>query len=137
MNVEINFLGVALAAVSSMLIGYFWYAPKGFGNTWTRLAKIDPKKFNTSVAMSSAVVSSLVMAYGLAYATFVSHAFFMHSFLTDALLTALFVTVAFQAIRMFQRAQFNQDSHTETAIHIGNEVVIVMVMALIIGLNGA
>lgn len=134
MDVQVNILAIVLATLSSMVIGYFWYNPKLFGNTWIKLSKIDPKKGNIGLGMGSAVLSSFIMAFGLAYASDVAQQFFDVSFLQAALETGLFVFVAFQGVRMFQRAQFNQDSHTESLIHIGNEFVTVMVMALIIGL---
>jgi hypothetical protein len=136
MNVDINWLAVVLATLSSMVIGWIWYNKAGFGDIWLKLSKVNPKKFNTPLAMGSAVVSSFLLAWSLAYATFVFHSFFHHSYLNDAMLTGIFVFVGFQGLRMFQRAQFNQDSHIESAIHIGNEFVIVIVMTLIIGLIG-
>ncbi len=38
MSVEVNWLAVALATVSTMAVGSIWYTPKVFGNTWIRLA---------------------------------------------------------------------------------------------------
>ena len=138
MNAEINYLAVLLAAFSAMMIGYFWYGSEefGFGGAWAKLAKIDLKKSSTPLAMASATISALVMAYGLAYAAFIANDYFQNSYLVNALQVGLFVWVCFQSIRMYQRARFNQESQAESVIHITNEFVTVMVMALIIGLIG-
>ncbi len=40
----VNFIGVLVAAVASMLFGMIWYSPKIFGNKWMRLTGISKKK---------------------------------------------------------------------------------------------
>ncbi len=136
MDIQVNFIAVFCATIASMIIGYVWYAPFGFGDIWTKLAKIDPKRFNTGVAMASAIVSSFGMALGLAFATYVVTRAFGQDFLYSSLWTGVFVFSLFQGLRMFMRAQFNQDTYTETLIHIGNEFVVLMSMSLIIGAFG-
>jgi len=139
MGIEVNILAIILAAVSSMVIGYFWYGSDkfGFGKQWARLSRIDLKKSSTPLALTSAAVSAIVMALGIAIAAFVWQEFSSASFLSSALVVGLFVWLAFQALRMFQRARFNQEASGATVIHIANEFVTVMVAALIIGLLGA
>jgi len=138
MNVEVNIVAVILAAVSSMAIGFFWYGSDkfGFGAAWANLAKVDLKKSSTPLALVSAGVSALVMVYGVAYATFITRTYFGGSYLTSALKVGLFAWICFQGIRMYQRARFNQETQTESAIHISNEFVTIMAAALIIGLIG-
>jgi len=40
MSVDINYWGVLLAGVSSMVVGFIWYARGVFGKTWGKLAGI-------------------------------------------------------------------------------------------------
>jgi len=71
MGVEINYLAVLLAALSTMAVGAFWYTPAVFGNLWMKLAHVKPDK-NMSAGQSAlmyglAFVGSLVTAYVLAH----------------------------------------------------------------------
>ena len=138
MNIEVNLLAIIVAAISSMVIGYFWYGSDtfGFGRKWASLTKIDLKKSSTPLALTSAGVSALVMALGIAVAGYVWSSFSGQQFLVSTIQVGLFVWIAFQGLRMFQRARFNQEPATATNIHLANEFVTVMVAALIIGLVG-
>lgn len=139
MNIEINLLAILLGTVSSMMIGYVWYGSDafGFGREWARLTKVDPKKANNPLALIAAAVSAAVMTLGIAAGAFVWQGFSGNGFLASSLQVALFVWLCFQALRMFQRAQFNQEAPKATAIHISNEFVTVLAAGLIIGLLGA
>ena len=66
MNVEVNYLAVFLAAVSSMIVGSIWYARGVFGETWAKLAGIklgDMKGSNVILVMGLTFVLSLLTAY--------------------------------------------------------------------------
>jgi len=135
-GVEVNFLAVILASVLTMILGYIWYLPRFFGNTWFRLANIDLRVLNSKTAMISAGLSLIFMAYALAFITTLLHRVSGNSFFIDALIAAFFVFIGFQGLRMFQLAAFNQRSYQETAIHIGNELMTAVVMGLTIGVMG-
>ena len=49
MEVTVNLWAVLAAMASSLVVGSIWYARPVFGNTWMRLAKIDPSKDGGSV----------------------------------------------------------------------------------------
>ncbi len=136
MDVEVNYVAVLLAAFSSMFIGYIWYNPKVFGAKWLKLAKLDPKKTNTALAMGSAALASLVMAYVLAHVSYLSYSFFQDSFFMDTIMTTFWMWAGFQVFRVFQRDQFNQRPLQESLIHIGNDFVTIFAMGIIIGLMG-
>ncbi|MES2630752.1 MAG: DUF1761 domain-containing protein [Patescibacteria group bacterium] len=138
MNIEVNILAILIAAFSSMFIGYIWYGSDtfGFGKKWAALTKIDIKKSSTPLALISAGISALVLAFGLAVMAYVWQSYSNESYLASALTVGLFVWLFFQALRMFQRARFNQEPVQATWIHLANEFVTVMVASLIIGLFG-
>ncbi|MDB5170203.1 MAG: hypothetical protein JWN82_599 [Candidatus Saccharibacteria bacterium] len=136
MDVEVNYLAVLLATVAAMVVGYVWYNPKVFGNAWIKLAKIDPKASNMTWSMGSALVGSFLMAFVLAHLTFLANSFYNNEFIYDALLTGFWVWLGFQFLRPFMHDQFNQRRKKESLIHMGNDFVTIMVMALVIGLLG-
>lgn len=68
MNVEVNYVAVLLAAVAAMVIGYFWYSPTLFADTWVKsMGKkmSDLKATNMNQAMALMFVGALIEAYVL------------------------------------------------------------------------
>lgn len=65
----LNYWAVIAAWVVYMLVGSFWYSPKGFGKLWTKLSGVDIMKLpqnEASRAISYVIASSLVQAIVLA-----------------------------------------------------------------------
>ena len=140
MEVQINYLAVLLAGLSSMVVGALWYTPLVFGNFWMKLAKVKPD-IKMSIAQSTvlyggALIASLVTAYVLAHVTFLSHYFFSNNLLQDALSTAFWLWLAFTVARFFVHDSFEGRSIKLTLLNSGHELLTVMVMALIIGAMG-
>jgi hypothetical protein len=68
---EVNYLAVALAAVSAFLIGGLWYSPIMFANKWAALTGLSEEKMKSgSMAMifGGAFLLNLVAAWLLAVA---------------------------------------------------------------------
>lgn len=137
MDVEVNYLAVFLAAASSMVVGSIWYAPKVFGNTWMKLAKVDPNKQSSpkamTILMGGTFLLSLLTAYVLAHVSFLSNQFFGNSFFQDAVSTAFWVWLGFVATRILTHNMFDQRPGKLTWLALGNEFVTIMLMGLIIG----
>ncbi len=136
MNVDVNWLAVVLATLSSMAVGSIWYSPKVFGDDWAKLVKLDKKKAEKNAAKAIAVtlIVSFVTAYVLAHMAYLSNFFFNHSFLQDSLTTAFWVWFGFTATRFITHDAFEGRRKKLTAMNIGHELVTFMVMGLIIGL---
>ncbi|MDO8481235.1 MAG: DUF1761 domain-containing protein [Nanoarchaeota archaeon] len=65
-----NYLGVVLAALASMVLGWLWYGPL-FGKMWIAAMKIDPKKGadmkkNMGKSYFGMIISSLLTFFVLA-----------------------------------------------------------------------
>lgn len=141
MNVEVNYLAVVLAMVSSMVVGSIWYAKSVFGMQWAKLAHVnlnDEKKMKKEApkAIGVTVVVSLITAYVLAHVAFLSHDFFGNSFMMDALMTAFWLWLGFTAARFITHDAFEQRPAKLTAMNCAHEFVTLMVMAVIIGAFG-
>src|SRR4030095_5273300 len=138
MEVEVNYLAVVLAMLSSMVVGSVWYAKSVFGKRWAKLAKVDLDKNQGNVAkplLITAVVS-LITAYVLAHVTYLSYTFFGDSFLSCALTTAFWMWLGFTAARFITHDAFEGRPMELTAINIGNELATFLAMGLVIGLVG-
>lgn len=141
MGVDVNYLAVLLAAVSSMVVGATWYNPAVMGTQWAKLAKvkIDQKISGGKQALMyiGTFLASLLTAYILAHVTFLSHEFFKNDFLQDALMTAFWLWLGLTAARIFTHDTFEGRPLKLTAMTASFELVTLVVMALIIGLFGA
>lgn len=138
MEVQINFLGVFLAMLSSMVIGSIWYTQSVFGNAWIKLAKIDmsKNKGNATKPIIITMVVSLVTAYVLAHVSYLSNQFFGNSFLQDSLTTAFWMWLGFTAARFITHDAFESRPMKLTAINIGHELVTFLAMGWVIGIVG-
>lgn len=136
MEVHISWLAVALATLSTMIVGSVWYTPKVFGNTWMKLAKISPKKQASSAVapMITTLIMSFITAYVLAHVTFLAHHFFGNSLMQDALSTAFWAWLGFTATRFVAHDAFDGRPKMLTVLNISHEFVTFMVMGFIIGL---
>ncbi len=135
MGVEINWLAVMLATISTMVVGSIWYTPKVFGHKWEKLARIDPRhRASAPKAIGITVVVSLVTAYVLAHVTYLSNNFFGHSFLQDAISTAFWAWLGFTAARFITHDAFENRPWQLTLMNVAHELVTLMVMGAIIGL---
>lgn len=138
MDVEVNYLAVVLAMLSSMVVGSVWYAESVFGKQWAKLARIDMKKNKGSVfvPIATTMVVSLITAYVLAHVTFLSNYFFGNSFLQDALTTAFWMWLGFTAARFITHDAFEGRPRKLTLLNVAHELVTLLLMGLIIGLFG-
>lgn len=136
MGVEINIWAVVLAMASSMLVGTVWYAKPVFGRVWMKMVGLDDQKASKGAgrAIAGTVIVSLITAYVIACAAFISHNFFANSFLVDSLLTAFWLWLGLTAARFITHDLFEQRPWKLTLLNISHEFVTVMIMGLIIGL---
>lgn len=133
MDVQVNWLAIVLATVSSMVVGAIWYGPL-YGKQWRSLAKLDAKYEPTPRSLGIAFVTALFMAYVLAHVTVLSHSYFGNSYMQDALSTGFWIWAGFQATRMVMRDAFEGKRKKLTLINAGNDFATIMVMAVVIGL---
>ncbi len=135
MEVQINYLAVLLAAISSMVVGSIWYMPAVFGDTWAKLAKIKLKDMgaNPAKAYGLTFIASLLTAFVLAHMTYIAHTFYTNSFLYDAVLTAFWLWLGFTGARILVHDLFENRPLKLTLLNSAHELATIVVMALVIG----
>ena len=135
MDVQINYLGVLLAAVSSMVVGSIWYMPTVFGNKWSKLSKVDLKKMGANPAKTYGLtfVASLITAFVLAHISFIANSFYHNSFIYDAVMTAFWMWLGFTATRILVHDLFENRPSNLTFLNVAHELVTLVVMALVLG----
>jgi uncharacterized membrane protein len=135
MNVEVNFIAVLLATVSTMVVGSVWYSLKTFGKSWEAMTygvskrkRADPK-----TAILITLVVSLLSAYVLAHFIFLAHTFFQNSWLQDSVTTAFWAWLGFTAARLITHDAFENRPAKLTLMNCAHELVTFLVMGVVIG----
>lgn len=139
MNVEVNFLAVVLAALSSFVVGMIWYSKPVFGTSWMKMVGMTDKKAEKGMAkaMGFSFFAALLTAYIVAYMGYIANAFFTdNSFLINAVNTSFWLGVGIAATTIVTHDAFEQRDMKLTAMNMGNQVVTILTMGLIIGLMG-
>jgi hypothetical protein len=136
MGVEVSWIGIVLAVVAAMVVGFIWYSPGVFGNTWQRLAGLDSDKAKKGMVgpMAATVIGAVLTAYILAHTAYLSHAFFKNSFFMDSVNTAFWLAIGISATTLLIHNSFEHKPWKLTAISIGNRIVSLIVMGAVIGL---
>lgn len=131
----INYIAVLLAAVSSMVVGFIWYAKPVFGKRWMRLSGLTDETLakNPVLPLVITFIVSFLTALVLAGAAFIVHDFYQGNFLVDALLTGTILWIGFTAARMITHDLFDRRPSSLTVLNMAHELVTILVMALIIG----
>lgn len=65
---DINFVGVIVAAISGMALGALWYSPVLFGNAWMEAVGLtEENPGSATTPMIGSMVASVVTAFALAW----------------------------------------------------------------------
>jgi uncharacterized protein DUF1761 len=142
MSVDINWLAVALATLSSMLVGSIWYAKPVFGKLWIKLAKLDEKKMEQNASkdmpriMALALAMSFLAAFVIAHVAAISKVFYDVSTLEAGLTTAFWLWIGISVTTVVVHDIFEQRPTKLTLLTVGNQFFTLMAMGLIIGLLG-
>jgi len=62
MELEMNWLAILLAALSTLVMGFIWYNPKTFGNIWMRESGVTEEKMKGA---NMALIFSLSFVYAI------------------------------------------------------------------------
>jgi hypothetical protein len=134
---HINLLGILVAAVSTMVVGFLWYSPMLFAKPWIRemgydmndKAKMEEMKKSAGPAYAGSFVASLVSAFMLAL--------FLHWTRTEnwqfGLLIGFHVWLGFVATVQLTGVLFMKQSMKLFAINTGYQLVCYLVMGAILG----
>jgi hypothetical protein len=133
---EINIWAVLAATLSTMVVGFIWYARPVFGTWWMKTARVQEGGSMVYPLVATLIVS-FISSIVLAGATTIVYVFYGESnFLLDAVLTALIFWAGFTAARIITHDGFENRPKLLTLLTISHELVTFLVMGLVIGLFG-
>ena len=133
MTIDVNFWAVAIATISTMIVGSIWYTPAVFGNYWMRVAKVDMEDRSAVGPILTTLLVSFISAWVLAIATQVTWMALGGGYLVVALMTAIIGWAGFTAARFITHDAFEGRPAGLTVLNIAHELVTFVVMGLIIG----
>lgn len=131
---EVNVLGVVLATVAAMVIGYIYYMPQlPTGKEWVKLVKLTEAQMNKSagIAMLATVLLNLVTATLLA--VLIPYVAVINELkeVPAGLLTAFIIWV-FIAIASLSNVLFGQRRKRLWAIEAGYSLLMFLAMGVIL-----
>jgi hypothetical protein len=135
MQVQVSLIGVILAAVAAMVIGFVWYHPKFFGATWQKMIGLSDKdmKKNMPTAMGMMVVVSLLTAYILDHFINYAHSFMAVSWMSAAVQTSLWVWLGFGLTTIVAHGAYEPRDRQVMLINAGNRLATLLAMGLVLG----
>lgn len=136
MDIELNWIAILLAGLSTMVVGSVWYGPL-FGKLWEKLAKIkrDPNFGGAKMAIMyiGAFLTSFITAIVMAAIVFVVYQFFGGNYLLVSVATTAALWLGFTAARIHMHDSFEGRPKQLTSLTLSHEFVTLIIMAVIIG----
>ncbi len=131
--IDVNYISLFSAAISSMVIGIAWYSPTVMGSRWMKLtgmSESDMKEGAKPAMFFKSFVIALVTAYTLAYFIKLSSA----SDLISALGVGLWIWVGFVATSGFINTMYSKRNWQIFYIDYGYQLASILAMSAILGL---
>ncbi|WP_430645795.1 DUF1761 domain-containing protein [Agromyces sp. GXS1127] len=130
---DVNWWAVALATLSTLVVGSAWYTPMLFGNYWMRVARVDAGDRSPVGPITTTILVSVVSAWVLAVAVNTAWTALGGSYLLVALGTAALLWAGFTAARFVTHDAFEGRPAGLTAVNVAHEFITFAFMALIVG----
>ena len=128
---NVSWVGVLVATIAGLVIGFVWYAPQVFGRRWAAGAGIElPSGTPAPGILAGTVVLALITAYVLAVlakATAVAN-------IADGLVLGILVWLGFVMTWSAQGLLFEKRPTDYVLINIGQGLVSLAVMGAIFGI---
>ncbi|HSX23664.1 MAG TPA: DUF1761 domain-containing protein [Candidatus Saccharimonadales bacterium] len=135
MNVQVNLVGVLLAAVASMALGAVWYAKPVFGKMWLKLVGLSEKdqQANAAPALVQGFIMALLTAYVVAHVSYLSNQFFHHSFMQDAIATGFWLGLGISATTVAIHGAFERRPQRLVLLTVAHQLVGFIIIGAVIG----
>lgn len=135
MDVQLNWIALAIATVAGMGVGVVWFAGPVFGRPWRRLASFGPKADAPSPFVYVAALlatAAFVLTLGVATSLVVSA--FGLSVMAAAFASAAVLWLGVLVPRHAAIALFQDSPKPLVLIYIGHDLAVLALAAVIIGL---
>jgi hypothetical protein len=136
--IEVNWLAILLAGVSTMVVGFLWYSPKLFGKKWMAYMGYTPESMKEGQRQMAKLyllsfVASLVTAYILSHVIVLSQYYYEYDWVMTGLTSAFFMWLGFVAPVQLTDVLFGGKKWGLFVINTGYQLVSLLVMGVILG----
>ncbi len=127
----VNWIAIVVAAVVQMVVGFLWYSPMLFGNTWLKLSgiKMPSKKPDMTMPMIWMLVGAVVTAFVLS--GFVGYA--GAKGLVEGALIGLMAAIGFQVTSHASSVIFEGKPFQLYLLNVGHMVVGMALAGAVLG----
>ena len=139
MEVDFNWIAILAGAASAMVLGAVWYNNAVFGEKWRVAAGLSKESAgaNEMKGMVASLVRSLVLSFVLYHVIYVTAYFYSQdSFFVNAISVGFAVGLGLIAFSMLLHDIFDQRDKVVTRIHVGFEIIAVLLVSGVIGIIG-
>lgn len=139
MQIEINWLAVAIATFIGTVIAGVWYQDPVFGKAWRKATGVTPKQSKQAgnAPMVVLLLVNFVTAAVLASLVYISSHFFQDYSVGHALLVGAAAGLGLSATTLIVHNGFELKPKKLTLINVAYQFAIFLAMTLVIGLFGA
>lgn len=137
MGVEVNHLGVLVAAVSSMALGFLWYSPMVLGKPWMKekgFTSESLKKAQKEMSKLYGVsfIVALFTAFVLSHVMALSESFYGYPLVQTGLMTGFWMWFGFIMPVQTTATIFGDKNWRLLGIDTGYQLASVLVMGVVI-----
>ena len=127
-----NYLAVAVCALSSLVLGFIWYGP-GFGKAWMKLVGLKPEDIDPKDAMKG-YIFSLIFSFITSLVLAVLINLMNISTAISGLCLGLAIVIAFVALTIFNNDMYEQRPMKLSFINAGYRVVYLVIIGIILSI---
>lgn len=138
MNIEVTWVGIIVAIVVSMVVGFLWYSPFLLGKPWMKESGLTPEKLKAEqkqagIAYGLSAVLALPMAYILNHVIVLSVNFYHYSNLSTGLISAFWMWLGFVMPVQATGTLFGNKKWKLFAINTSYQLASILAMGAAIG----
>jgi hypothetical protein len=138
MGIVINYIGLLLAGIVSMAMGFLWYSPAVMGKPWMKLmgytsASLKKAQQEMGKMYALSFAAALVTAFVLTHMMALSRNFYGYGTVTTGITTAFWVWLGFVAPVQMTDVLFGSKKWELFAINTGYQLLSLVSMGIVLG----
>lgn len=139
MELEINYLGILLAGVAYMVVGFLWYSPLLFAKPWMKqmgytMESIKKEQKQMGPFYGLSFLAALVTGFMMSHVMALSENFYNYPPVMTGLTTAFFMWLGFVAPVQLTDVIFGSKKWKLFVINTGYQLTALLAMGVVIGL---
>lgn len=137
--IEVNIIGIFVAAIASMIVGFVYYMVPFISKPWMKLmnySKDDVKPSSQEMAKmyGTSFILAIITAFILSHVMAMSKAYFNETLLVTGIMTAFWMWLGFVMPVQLTGVLFEKKPFKLFGINTGYQLLSLLAMGIVIGL---